>query len=338
MSGNGPQAGKGGAQKPSADIIAYPRWMDRALEASLAIDADPDAPELTFLHSILAQTVLPLRDPKALTYERVLGRAHLRLTTGQSFDRKTGAYVDSPGLPYGARARLILMHLCREALAQGSAEIEIAESLSGLMQSMGIRVTGGKNGSIAGFKSQLHRLATAQISLNFTDQDAGQGTGSMLEQVNPHALFSSYTLWFPDGMGKGLQGSTVRFSEGFFDDLQKHAVPLDMRAIQAISDSARALDVYAWLAYRLHRVRNPRGERITWRALQAQFGTPGGDNKSFKRAFRMALARAQGVYANAQTAVTIVDDGRRSGLHIERADPPVRFRPSAAKRVNGPKP
>ena len=239
--------GKGMSAQPPAPPH-WPRWLDRNLDAAEIIGADPDGVELTFLHSILAQTVLPLRDPKTLTYERRLGRAHLRLTTGQSFDRASGAYVDSPGLPYGARARLILMHLCREALARGSAELEIGESMSGLMRAMGIKVTGGRNGSIAGFKAQLHRLATAQISLNFTDPDAEARGGATLEQVNPHGLFASYSLWFPQGEGRGLQGSTVRFSEAFFADLQQHAVPLDMRAIRALSDSARALDVYAWLA------------------------------------------------------------------------------------------
>jgi len=42
-----------------------------------------------------------------------------------------------------------------------------------------------------------------------------------------------------------------------FVSLQKHAVPLDERALAALSHSAMALDIYAWLAQRLHRV--PRG-------------------------------------------------------------------------------
>ena len=40
-------------------------------------------------------------------------------------------------------------------------------------------------------------------------------------------------------------------TEGFFDHLREHAVPLDENAIRQLRDSATALDLYTWLAYRL---------------------------------------------------------------------------------------
>jgi hypothetical protein len=43
-------------------------------------------------------------------------------------------------------------------------------------------------------------------------------------------------------------------SDDYFDSLTRHAVPLNHMAVSALSGSAFALDVYAWLAQRLHRI------------------------------------------------------------------------------------
>ena len=41
---------------------------------------------------------------------------------------------------------------------------------------------------------------------------------------------------------------TARLSEGFYDQLTRHFVPLEEAAIWAINNNSVALDVYAWLA------------------------------------------------------------------------------------------
>ena len=46
-------------------------------------------------------------------------------------------------------------------------------------------------------------------------------------------------------------------TEGFFEHLRQHAVPLNENAIRQLRDSATALDLYTWLAYRLPRI-NPK--------------------------------------------------------------------------------
>ena len=46
----------------------------------------------------------------------------------------------------------------------------------------------------------------------------------------------------------------VRLSQDYFESLQKHAVSLDERAVTALAHSAMGLDVYTWLAQRVHRV------------------------------------------------------------------------------------
>jgi hypothetical protein len=56
-----------------------------------------------------------------------------------------------------------------------------------------------------------------------------------------------------------LWPSTIQFSTRYFESLMKHAVPLNETAIARLSHNAMALDVYTWLAQRLHRVDEAKG-------------------------------------------------------------------------------
>ncbi|WP_433975666.1 replication protein RepA [Tunturiibacter lichenicola] len=75
------------------------------------------------------------------------------------------------GIPYGAKPRLLMIHLCTAAKLQKSPEIEIAHSMSAFMLDLGLAVTGGKTGSIGRFKEQLNRLAATRMQLLFQDDD-----------------------------------------------------------------------------------------------------------------------------------------------------------------------
>ena len=60
-------------------------------------------------------------------------------------------------------------------------------------------------------------------------------------------------------------------------------MPFDERAIAALSHSAMGLDIYAWLAQRLHRVQPGKPAFIPWTALKDQFGWHYGRMDNFKR-------------------------------------------------------
>lgn len=53
-------------------------------------------------------------------------------------------------------------------------------------------------------------------------------------------IVTAFDLWFPKNKQRVLW--------------QKHTVPLDERALAGLAHSAMALDIYTWLAQRLHRV------------------------------------------------------------------------------------
>jgi hypothetical protein len=110
-------------------------------------------------------------------------------------------------------------------------------------------------------KDQLARLSAAQIrmAVSYAEEHS--------RQINTH-IVSGFDLWFPkDDRQRVLWPSTVCLSHDYFSSLQRHAVPLDERAIAALSHSAMALDAYAWLAQRLHRIDPGKPAFIAWAAL-----------------------------------------------------------------------
>jgi hypothetical protein len=104
-------------------------------------------------------------------------------------------------------------------------------------------------------------------------------------QVNTQFV-SAFDLWFPKQADQRvLWPSTVRLSEEYFQSLGQHAVPLDARAVAALASSSMALDVYVWLAQRLHRVPAGKPQFVDWNSLHEQFGQGYDRIRDFRRRF-----------------------------------------------------
>ena len=112
----------------------------------------------------------------------------------------------------------------------------------------------------------------------------------------------------------------------YFLSLQRHAVPLDERAVAALAHSAMGLDIYAWLAQRLHRIDPARPAFIPWAALKDQFGQGYGRMNNFKRVFRHTLDMVLTQYRAARLDL----DGH--GMTLRASPPPVRKRLAVVHR------
>ena len=102
----------------------------RLIEAAAYIRSDePD--DIAYQHSILCQISLPAAKPPngMLRWERRQGRATLLVQTGEAIDPKTGRFTQI-GLPYGPKARLLLMHLNGEAVRRQSPVIPVEDSMT----------------------------------------------------------------------------------------------------------------------------------------------------------------------------------------------------------------
>ena len=113
---------------------------------------------------------------------------------------------------------------------------------------------------------------------------------------------------------------TLHLNHRYFDSLQKHAVPLDERALAALSHSAMALDIYAWLAQRLHRVPHEKPQFISWAAVKGQFGEGHSRMNNFKAVFRTAMFQVLGCYPKAKV------EADHEGLTLRHSPPSISAR------------
>ena len=209
----------------------------------------------------------------------ICGLPYDRLPLGQrDFERKQGnmaldvaaGFLRDPNgektmqpVPFGPKARLILMHLCSEAIRQKSPTIEIADTLTGFVRDMGFPKSGGKKGPLTAFKEQLNALAACTMRLTVWN-----GERVRTRSITP---IDEMELWLPTHPDqRSLWPSTVTFSPAMYESLQRHALPINTHVVRAFAGSARKLDLYFWLGYRIHNLGAP--VTISWEALKDQFG------------------------------------------------------------------
>jgi hypothetical protein len=288
-----------------------PSRIRRRLVESAAAVEETDAEAITFLHTVFCQTSLPYRNPGAglREWERQQGNISLSVSAGKAVNPDTGEWVQL-GLPYGPKPRLILAHLNREALIRKTPEIEVGQSLTAFVKRLFGYEPNGRE--IRAFKGQLGALSGALVRMAMR--------GEKRFQIDTK-IVTAFDLWFPkDERQRVLWPSTVHLSWDYFLSLQRHAVPLDERAIAALSHSAMALDLYAWLAQRLHRVHQFRPQFIPWTALQAQFGMGYANIRKFRQVFRRTLDIVHTQYRAARVEL---DD---RGMTLRYSPPPVKGR------------
>ena len=212
------------------------------------------------------------------------------------------------GVPYGARARMILLFLQGQAIRSGSREIELGRSLSAWMERMGI-AWGGE--TARAIREQAARISACSLKFFWEgDQTEGWAAGRI---VNSGLRFT------PDTTGEGSQGSLwedhVVLDETFFKALKEHPVPLQEAAIRELRDRSMSLDIYVWLAWRLHSL--TKSTPISWAAVHQQFGSGYGKLFHFKPGFTESLAAALAAYPQARVDL---DEG---GIVLHPSHPPV---------------
>lgn len=296
-----------GRKLPPMPSLDSPKTR-RIVDAAASIMAD-DPTSIDFIHTVLAQIGLPYRDPgdKLRLWGNRNGFATLRVEAGSIIDPKTGEFVDV-GIPFGEKPRLALIHLTSEAIRTRSPVVEVADSLTSYVRSLGLPTDGR---TIRTLKDQLTRLSVATIRLGMAARD---GQSAVQLQGN---IVTGFELWHHEPGQRVFWPSTIRLSDMYFNSLQNHAVPLDHRAVAALAPSAMALDVYMWLAQRLHRIPDRKPALVPWPALHQQFGPGFARLRKFREVFRGALRSVLTVYPDAR----VEEDDR--GLTLRKSRPPV---------------
>lgn len=293
----------------------------RLIEAS--VDIRQNAPEdISYQHTVLCQTGLPYRDTDARVWERRNGRVILNVEAGRAYNADQEKFIDVP-LPFGPKARLILIHLNSEAIKNRSPLIEVEDSMTAFVRMLqdGRDPTGPE---IKKFKNQLSALSVATIRLAMTTERTEEGVRA--RQINTQ-IVRNFDLWFPKNANQRvLWPTTVELSREYFDTLINHAVPLDQRAVAALSHSAMALDIYAWLAQRLCRIHSQSDALVPWVSLHQQFGLGYTTRiRRFRQVFLKTLNAVLQEYPAARLKPT------QEGLVLKASAPPIHRQPARLK-------
>jgi hypothetical protein len=269
--------------------------------ASRVLSEESQATGITYAGFCL--TSLPHRRlPDAQAWRRQSHRLTLMIEPGR-LPEDDRVY----GVPYGSRARLILLYLQTVAVRTNSPEIELGRSMREWMARMGVSL-GGK--SYHDVREQASRISACRLTFSW---EQGPDVGFIRDSVVAGGLQSFETIEDERSGQRSIR--SVRLSPSFYEQLRRHPVPIWEPALRYIANRSMSIDVYIWLAYRLHSLSQPLS--ISWPALHGQFGAGFKNLAQFKAHFTASVRTACVVYPDAK--VDVLDQGLR--LHPSR--PPV---------------
>tara|TARA_R110001592_G_scaffold99686_1_gene283829 strand:- start:5307 stop:6236 length:930 start_codon:yes stop_codon:yes gene_type:complete len=268
-----------------------------------------------FQHAIFCQTCLPYRKPPEdiRRWTRTNGNSKLIVTAGEIFNPRTEE-LEPVSLPYGSKARLIQTFFDTEAVKNQSPVIEVEKSLSAFVRRMDL----AKNGrNVATVKEQLMCLSACRMHIILNnDEHLFQQEQKVIKNFSfwsNKSTTEEQSDFFPSA-----RADTVELDSDYFKHLLLHAVPLDERALKALSHSPSGLDIYTWLAHRLHRVNNPKGQLVPWVSIREQFGLGyTGKMSQFRRKFTQTLKMVLTQYPSAKL------DETPGGLLLFNSKPPI---------------
>lgn len=277
------------------------------IDASARImEAPPAGNDMAFNHGILCQVGLPRAKVEGSSFLRQSGDAWVHVQAGL-LDEGAGP-VQQP-VPYGALPRLALAWVSTYAVRHKTPEIHIGESAAEFLRLMGKDDQGARYKTL---RTQMHALAACRLQMGF------KGRTYNAELVN------HFDAWISnkDSNQRPLWPGTLRLHDSFYNILMESPVPLDNRALDALSGSSLALDIYCWLAHRLHRIEG-RPLTLHWHSMRGQFAqeyTGKNAEKDFKKKFLIALRNVLMVYPDAKVKQVT------GGLLLMPSPPPVPYK------------
>lgn len=166
---------------------------------------------------------LPHTRPKGQTWVRVCGDVRVTMRSN-----------DEHGLPFGSRARLILLVILKEAVNKQVRSFGLGP-IGDFCEELGLRATGGREGSIEGIRRQFRALSSTSIQVS---------TSIPRYQVANTFIFSRSADWCRHGHAH------VELSEEFYKATLRSPVPIDKAELMALRESPLAMDVFCWSSWR----------------------------------------------------------------------------------------
>lgn len=252
-----------------------------------AIIAEQGVP-LPLPYAVLCLTTLPYRQQR-------LERPWVRRYESSTMTIEPGYFSIAPGedsrrhracgIPFGSRARIVLLYFLREVARTGQREVQRSDSFRRWLEDLGIPV-GGK--TYRAFREQELRIFNCRLNFTFKNDQS-------LASFNECIVEGGVTVQRADS--KRSEYSSIILSRCFFESASENPLPVADAAIRQLAGEPFALDIYCWLASHLHKLES--GVLFTWPQLHNHFGIAYAQLRHFKMRFDAALASALAVYPEA---------------------------------------
>ena len=284
-----------------------PKRSDKLLALSHEIATiPPTGNDMAFTHAVLCQVGLPRSKVEGREFHRQSGDMWINVQAGW-LDEGRGPVAQL--VPYGAMPRLALAMISTLAKRNKTREIHIGESAAQFLKLIGMD---DQQNRYAKLREQMHALAACRLQIGYRGRTF---SGQPVDQ---------FDTWIGNAHTgqKALWPGVLVLSEHYYNELVEHGVPLDKRALVALKGSALALDVYTWLAHRLHRIEG-RPVTLHWKPLRQQFAKESQSknaDRDFKKAFLPALRQALAVYPEAKVKVV------KGGLLLMASSPSIPYK------------
>lgn len=246
--------------------------------ARLGISLGDGPAPVVFQHAAFCVTALPTEPLDRRDWADRVGTTSVSIDAGKEIDPASRSGWREFPIPYGRWPRLILMHLCTEAMLTGKAEVSTMENLTAFVTSLGVPPNGRLRNDA---REQMAALAVSTVRIWTADSTSPSGLGKcdLWAKLDPE----DRARWVRDW-------STLKLSDEFVRSLRLHAVPMDRRAVKAVMHAPAALDVLAWVEY----AQSVGIQGVTpWSDLHRRFGRNYKLLRQFRFAFRRDLTTVQ---------------------------------------------
>lgn len=265
------------------ELASVPSAVARLISSASVLLDDEREPNLGFVCRSLTLATLPHRAVEGHYFQRVNGSVTMTMMAPPDV-----------GLPYGSIPRLLMAYLSTNAVRTQSREIELGETMSQFMKTIGLNVTGGKRGDVTRLKNQTTRLFSSVVNVRYEDDEKSL--------ILNRPVASQFSLWWSkDTSQASLWRSSVVLSEEFYREIVEHPIPIDADILKLLKASPLQLDLYCWLSFRMSYLKKK--TLIPWASLASQFGANYTLLRSFRAAFIDALKRVAVVYPAARFEV-----------------------------------
>jgi hypothetical protein len=256
--------------------------------------------------ALLCVTSLPHRDVgTGCEWMRQFPESSLSVVAGliktQEPDGSTS--VRRPGMPYGPRARILLLSFWREVRRTGEREIERSVSYRRYLERLGLSA-GGK--TTHGLREQAERLVGYRLIWAFR---YGGISGIFEERIVDGGCIVQ-----DEATGRQLY-ETMLLGQRFFESARDQPMPIGDAVIRHLSNQSLGLDLYCWLASQLPRLEGD--VLFSWASLHAYFGHGYSELRHFRVRIQEALRDVCALYPRARLAI---DEGR--GVMLMPSPPP----------------